>query len=64
MDRVPQGLAARSRRTCPERSRGNPDAAYPPMQFGAFQPPKPDGLWIIFHHPVECKVCELGMMCA
>jgi len=33
MDRVTQRLAA--------RSRGNPDAAYLPMLFGAFQPPAP-----------------------
>ncbi len=39
MDRVPQRLVARSRRACPERSRGNPDVAYLPMLFGAFQLP-------------------------
>jgi hypothetical protein len=44
MDGAPQRLAARSRRASPERSRGNPDAAYLPMLFGAVQPPKPDGL--------------------
>ncbi len=38
MYRLPQHLAARSRRACPERSRGNPDDAYLPMLFGAFQP--------------------------
>ena len=79
MDRVPQRLAARSRRACPERSRGNPDAAYHRVLFRAFQPPKAEkqdlpwyALWPrvypgmrcdIFHQPVGVK-SELGMICA
>src|SRR3984885_4149925 len=33
---------ARSRRACPERSRGNPDGAYRAHAARSFRPPKPE----------------------
>ena len=75
--RVTPRLMARSRRACPEHSRGNPEDILP-MPFGAFQPPKPayrilpryppDGhgyifscAVIIFHPQVCARSFELGI---
>jgi len=55
IDRVPRCWAARSRRACPERSRGNPDDAHVLVLFGAFQTPKPapGGSATVFHCDVR-----------
>jgi hypothetical protein len=58
--RVTQRLVARSRRACPESSRGNLGGPYLPMPLGAFQPPKPapGGPAPVFPRAREPRTCS------